>query len=118
MKACEMKGDESQAFEFFIKYQTGIKTDEKILRDYENTFQRAGFKEVLRENLAKDKRYSPVQIASQYAHLGEKEKAFEYLEKAYAQRDFWIAIIPAEPLFDSLRDDPRYDDLIRRIGLK
>ncbi len=49
--------------------------------------------------------------------VGNKDKAFEYLEKSYQRRELWMAYLQVYPLFDSLRDDPRYADLLRRIGL-
>jgi hypothetical protein len=51
-----------------------------------------------------------------HAILGEKDEAFELLEKAYEQHKLWLAFLSA-PAFDSLRDDPRLGDLCRRIGL-
>jgi serine/threonine protein kinase/tetratricopeptide (TPR) repeat protein len=48
--------------------------------------------------------------------LGEKDRAFEWLEKAYAERSLVFAYLEAEPMFDGLRSDPRVADLLRRIG--
>lgn len=60
---------------------------------------------------------SPVYIAGVYARLGEKEKAFEWLEKAYAQRDGGLTYLKVNWDFDSLRSDARFQDLLRRVGL-
>ncbi len=68
-------------------------------------------------NLSKQKYVSPYFIATVYAGLGEKEKALEGLEKAYQERDNWLAYVKLEPEFDPLRSDPRFADLMRRIGL-
>jgi hypothetical protein len=62
------------------------------------------------------------EMASIYVGLGEKDKAFEWLEKAYADRDlggqtFTIGI-KADPHFDSLRSDPRFADLLQRMNLQ
>lgn len=57
-------------------------------------------------------------IAAVYIALGEKDQAFEWLEKAYEERDFYLLFLKGEWLYDSLRDDPRFDDLLRRIGLE
>lgn len=56
-------------------------------------------------------------FAALYAVLGEKEKAFEWLEKAVRDRDFSVSSIKVDADFDSLRSDPRFDDLLKRIGL-
>ena len=59
----------------------------------------------------------PTTIASVYAPLGDKDRAFEWLEKGYEERDMFLAKIKVEPGFDSLRSDPRFADLVRRLGL-
>jgi serine/threonine-protein kinase len=57
------------------------------------------------------------QIAEVYAWRGEKNSAFEWLERAYAQRDGGLADIKIDPLLDSLRGDPRYKALLRTMKL-
>ncbi len=59
---------------------------------------------------------SPAFVAASYARLGEKEKAFEWLEKAYAERDSYLTYLKINGDFDPLRSDPRFQDLLRRIG--
>ena len=56
-------------------------------------------------------------LALIYAALGEKDKAFAELEKAFAERDYLLPRIKVEPFLDPLRDDPRFQDLIKRMGL-
>ena len=64
------------------------------------------------------KRYvPPVYRAIIYIGLGEKDKAFTWLEKAYADRSDWMTLLNTDPLFDPLRSDPRFQDLLRRVGL-
>ncbi len=50
------------------------------------------------------------------AQLGEKEEALAWLEKAYRERDPWLMDINVRAEFDSLRDDPRFQDLLRRMN--
>jgi adenylate cyclase len=52
-----------------------------------------------------------------YARVGEKEWAFTWLEKAYQVHDPALANLKVDPRFDSLRDDPRYVDLLKKVGL-
>ncbi|MBA2731692.1 MAG: protein kinase [Acidobacteria bacterium] len=59
----------------------------------------------------------PYFIAVVYSGLGEKEQAFEWLEKAYQERHPYLTLLKVEPVFDKLRSDPRFADLIRRVGL-
>lgn len=57
-------------------------------------------------------------IATIYAGLGEEEKAFAELETAYRERDWRMSVLmKTEPMLDSLRDDPRYKDLLKRMNL-
>jgi TolB-like protein/predicted Ser/Thr protein kinase len=69
------------------------------------------------EKRRKEQYFPPYIIASSYARLSEKEQAFELLEKGYEGRDEWLRFLRVEPAFDSLRSDPRYADLVRRVGL-
>ena len=56
-------------------------------------------------------------IATLYTRLGDREQAFRHLEIAYANHAPGLAALKAEPVFDSLHGDPRFADLLRRIGL-
>jgi TolB-like protein/Flp pilus assembly protein TadD len=71
--------------------------------------------------LMERKKKEPVEnynVAVVYAGLGEKDQAFDYLEKAYQERSFRMPYITVYPYFDSLRDDSRYKDIVRRVGLQ
>jgi tetratricopeptide (TPR) repeat protein len=59
---------------------------------------------------------SPLDIAVVYTGIGDRNSAFEWLEKAYRERTMRIQELP-DPIFDSLRSDPRFNDLLQRIGL-
>jgi TolB-like protein/Tfp pilus assembly protein PilF len=56
-------------------------------------------------------------LAARCAELGDNERAFAWLEKAYQERDPWLPMDLAGPGFDPLRSDSRFQDLLRRIGL-
>jgi DNA-binding winged helix-turn-helix (wHTH) protein/TolB-like protein/Flp pilus assembly protein TadD len=58
------------------------------------------------------------QLAEIYARLGEKDQAFALLEKAYEQRLTKMKFLNTDPVWDGLRSDPRYADLVRRMGLE
>jgi TolB-like protein/Tfp pilus assembly protein PilF len=74
---------------------------------------------VLRQLEAASKQsYTPAfSFAVVYAGLGEKDQAFAWLEKAYGERTSRLGYLKVEPLWDPLRTDPRFADLVRRIGL-
>ena len=60
---------------------------------------------------------SPYYLAMASAALGEKEHAFAELEEAYKDRSGPLVWLRIDPGFDTLRSDPRLQDLLRRIGL-
>ena len=56
-------------------------------------------------------------LAIAYAHLGENDRAFEQLEQLYRNRGFEMLTLKNNPDLDPLRSDPRFQDLVRRVGL-
>ena len=65
------------------------------------------------------KRYVPPSyIAIVFLALGDKDKAFEYLDKSYHDRSEQLLYLAVEPVVDPLRSDPRFDALLKRVGLK
>jgi serine/threonine protein kinase/Tfp pilus assembly protein PilF len=69
------------------------------------------------QDLSQRRYISPHEMAIIYAGLGEKDQAFAWLEKAYADRVWRLPFLKVEPRFDSLRSDPRFQDLLRRMKL-
>jgi serine/threonine-protein kinase len=69
------------------------------------------------ESRSKRSYISPVIIAFIYAGLGNKDQAFAYLDKAFDERDAILVLLNAEPAFDKLRSDTRFERLLRRVGL-
>jgi TolB-like protein/DNA-binding winged helix-turn-helix (wHTH) protein/Flp pilus assembly protein TadD len=59
----------------------------------------------------------PVAMAVAYLGVGNDEAALSSLEKAYAQRSNLLTALKVEPVYDPLRDDPRFQELLRRVGL-
>ncbi len=60
---------------------------------------------------------NPLVIAGMYADAGDRDKAMEWLEKAFAVRMPTLLHVVASPSFDSMHDDRRYQNLLRRIGI-
>jgi TolB-like protein/DNA-binding winged helix-turn-helix (wHTH) protein/Flp pilus assembly protein TadD len=84
-------------------------------------YARAGQREkaqAILKSLQTSKEYvSPGELSVLYAALGEREQAFASLERAYAAHDLQLQYLGCDPAFDALRADPRFKDLIRRVGL-
>ncbi|MEP6903501.1 MAG: winged helix-turn-helix domain-containing protein [Actinomycetota bacterium] len=123
---CAAQGNEPEAYEWFIKFQTQIKTDPETIRLYQTAYQKSGWKGILRELIRQDEKEltkdnNPdllYEIACFNAKLGNKDQAFEYLDKAYERRRTSLDAINIDPFLDSLHGDPRFDELVHRVGLK
>ncbi len=73
--------------------------------------------EILEAEKKTGREAGPLWIAADYAALGKKDKAFEWLDKALRRRNPNLIFIKTEDRFEALRSDPRFRDLLRRIGL-
>ncbi len=71
----------------------------------------------IKENMAKAYA-SPVYMALIHFRLGEADRGFEWLDKAFADGDHWLEFIKVFPGFDTARTDPRYAALVEKLGLK
>jgi len=69
------------------------------------------------EEMSRKQYVSPYDMAVLYTGLGERDRAIEELNRAYEQRAGWVINLKVEPLFDPLRSDPRFADIVRRMGL-
>jgi tetratricopeptide (TPR) repeat protein len=93
-----------------------------ILGHLGNTYARAGRAREARECLRKltdrtrDTNVGTYEVAFIHAALGEKDAAFEWLEKAYAQRNQGLAFLKVDPTLDPLRSDPRFERILRRMN--
>ena len=67
--------------------------------------------------LAKQKYVAPYFFAGVHAGLGENERAIEYLERCFQEHSHWLIYLHLDPSLDGLRDEPRFQDLLRRVGL-
>jgi tetratricopeptide (TPR) repeat protein len=59
----------------------------------------------------------PMWLAVIYIALGDKDQAFDWMQKAYEDRSAWLVYLKVDPLFDNVRQDARFTDLMRRVGL-
>jgi hypothetical protein len=57
------------------------------------------------------------QIAELYADSGDKDRAFHWLDTGYRERDYWMITLNSDFVFDPLRSDPRFAELVRKVGL-
>jgi tetratricopeptide (TPR) repeat protein len=67
--------------------------------------------------LAKQKYVAPYFFAGIHIGLGDEDRAMEYLEKSYEEHSHWLIYLHIDPSMDGLRSNPRFQDLLRRVGL-
>jgi len=113
------KGMYTEAIGQFLKSGGGADSLGHLGNAYARAGQTAAARKTiarLEENVAKDGvgRY---EIALVYTGLGEKQEAFKWLEEAYNAHDVGLVYLKIDPCLDPLRSDPRFDDLLRRVGL-
>ncbi len=103
-----------------MKAKAVQKADEETIQLFKTAYQTSGWRGILLEEVRgfEDSNLVYFHGAILNAKVGNKDKAFEYLEKSYQRRELWMHVLKVEPGLDSLRDDPRFDELVKRVGLK
>lgn len=102
---------------------TGNRDDAAFSDAEERGFRSAGWPGALTEGIKalliqRQTGYaSPYEIARFYADLGDKERAFEWLNTAYREHDFLLGELNTAFEMDNLRSDPRFTELVRKVGL-
>jgi Flp pilus assembly protein TadD len=59
----------------------------------------------------------PIAFAQAFAGIGDKDQALSWLEKAYTRHSNGLTSLKVDPVFDLLRGNPRFEELLRRVGL-
>ena len=113
------KGMYSESIAEFLKSGNGPDSLGHLGNAYARAGQAAAARKTIAEleaDVAKDGigRY---EIALVYTGLGDKQNAFKWLEEAYNAHDVGLVYLKVDPCLDPLRSDPRFDDLLRRVGL-
>jgi hypothetical protein len=101
--------------------------DADLAATLRRTFTASGYRAAMRmlwrtqledlQDEAKRKEVAPIRLATLYALLDQKDQAFKYLEAAFQERSTKLLDLQLEPDFDNLHSDPRFNQLVRRIGL-
>jgi TolB-like protein/Tfp pilus assembly protein PilF len=123
-QAYAQKGKYEQAIAEFQKAVAGSGGSPLIRAELAHTLAIGGKKDeaqkILAElkQLATERYISPYHIAMIYAGLGNKDEAFNWLEKAYQERADHMVFLKVDPRFDPLRSDARMASLLERLGLK
>jgi hypothetical protein len=108
-------GNYKQAMEQWIKVEQ-LQGHEARAQELREVFEKSGYKGVLRKYAKDNEAGYPYGAACDYAMLGEKDAAFAALDQATAVGNH-LDTFKLDPALDNLRSDPRYADLLHRIGL-
>jgi TolB-like protein/DNA-binding winged helix-turn-helix (wHTH) protein len=115
-----MEKEAAQEWEMFHQ----LAGDTESARLIHQAFQRGGIRAVFEFRLSDDLRkkaagkyVSPLELAEIYACLKHKEEALHYLEQSYRERAPWLVRIQSNPDFDFLHSDPRYQAIVKKMGL-
>jgi len=114
----EMQQKYAEAYEWFIKAQKVLGTDESVVRRYQTAYMESGYPGMMREHAKFADTYNQYYIGGILnAQTGNKDKAFEYLEKSYQRREWGMNSLLIEPQLEPLRSDPRFRELVAKVGL-
>ncbi|MBP9664575.1 MAG: winged helix-turn-helix domain-containing protein [Pyrinomonadaceae bacterium] len=118
-----MKGDDERSFEAFLQLQVLRGDKQEETDELRAIYSRAGWRGVSERQLEKEKEAERKgnphygNLAGISIELGQNEQAISYLEKAVDQNRFTLITLRVNPRYDPLRGDPRFHDLMKRVGL-
>ena len=117
----EQKGMHKEAIAEIVKARE-LAGDPALASAMSKAYATSGYQGALRtwaedwaEDVERGEMVQPSSVAMIYSRLGEKEKALEWLEKAFQQRARGLVYVRVEPQLDPLRSDPRFQNLLRRM---
>jgi tetratricopeptide (TPR) repeat protein len=119
----EQMGKSTESVEEYLRFEGLSGADPQALARLKEAFRSSGVKGFWRQRLrdyreaAKLGYVSAGMVAAACARVGDRDCVFEWLEKAFQQRDDLMINLNAEPVFNGIRTDPRFQDLVRRVGL-
>jgi TolB-like protein/DNA-binding winged helix-turn-helix (wHTH) protein len=119
----EQQGQLEEAAKEYLKCDELFGTEANKVAELKQAMSKSGAQGYWRHTLenyrgaAKSKYVPPVLVAEACVRVGDKECAFEWLERGFEERDDLMINLKVEPVFDPLRSDPRFQDLIQRVGI-
>ena len=123
-RAYEMKGMHPQARNAFQKVLAVAPDDPAILALMGHEYALSGDKQKAQQTISRLQQLSAhtyvptIYVALVYTGLHDLDHAFEWLDKASKERCEYLVYLPSEPLADPLRNDPRFPQLLKQLGLK
>ena len=102
---------------------SGDRSESEFVSAMEQGFRAGGWEGAYRKGIEvalaqrKTGGWSGFDIAAMYAELGEKDPAFQWLNTALQEHDGDLVRLKTDPAFDAIRSDPRFAELVRKVGL-
>lgn len=119
------KGNEKEEVETFLKVaETFYGNGESEIEELRNSYNHGGLKGFCLKRIEQMDKDSDrnVYLAWDYAgffiRLGDRENAIKWLKKSYQNRDRWITSIKYDPVWNPIRSDPRFEEIVKQIGLE
>ena len=119
-RAYEAKGMYDDAVAEYSRAQEINGVPPQVIKGLHDTYAQHGFKAYIEQNIDQSlaqKNFPPFVLATFFVRLDRNDEALMWLEKGYEQRDFRMTLLSVGYDFDRLRSDPRFKELVRRIGL-
>jgi TolB-like protein/DNA-binding winged helix-turn-helix (wHTH) protein len=119
----EQLGKEEEAAEEYLQFEILSGSSPQRIKRLREGLARSGAKGFWQASLedylrtAKSSYAPPVLVAGVYMRLGDKARGLQWLEKGYQERDDLMIDLNVDPVFDGVRTDSRFQDLVRRVGL-
>ena len=122
-RSYRMNGENDKAFECFLR-SPGRKTEGAAkVASWKGIYANAGWPGVHQQTIEDARidentsKLSAWDLANLYGELGERDKAFDVIEKGLGRGGWGWTVTKVNPCLDSLRSDPRFEELLQRIGL-
>ena len=120
-RAYEAKGVYDQAVAAYTKSSALNGAPPDMLKKMNEVYTKSGWKAYVQANLdqiqQQERQFPAFVLATFYARLEQPDETIKWLEKGYEDRDFRMTVIGNSFEFDSVRSDPRFKELVRRVGL-
>jgi DNA-binding winged helix-turn-helix (wHTH) protein/Tfp pilus assembly protein PilF/TolB-like protein len=122
-RSYRMNGENDKAFKCFLRSPARNNEDASKIELWKTIYSNTGWNGVLQQTIEDAKldenssKLSPWDLANIYGELGERDKAFAVIEKGLGRGGWGWTVTKVNPSLDSLRSDPRFAQLLQRIGL-
>ncbi len=119
----EQKGMPDESVKVLLKSLHLWGETQEIIKQRKEAYEKSGVKAYWQKNLEQTEVPEPrkfimaIDMAIIYLRVDDKEKAIEWLQKSYAARERWLINIKHDPQWDGIRSDPRFVEIVQKIGL-